>query len=239
VKHLAFLLFLSISGFAIADEALREELHKATNEGYVSLSYKEARIKLFNDIYLEKDEKGYFNTDVYCLTKFYRTFKKGVPDTELPDANVFNTEHTYPQSKFNESLSEEVQKTDLHHLFPTGNKINGQRGNFPFGNVGVATNKKPLACDISKLGNPLGYGQGTYFEPPTEHKGNVARAMFYFAVKNQVGIPENEEIFLKFWHMLDPIDENEKARHEKIAEIQKNRNPFIDHPELVLEIENF
>jgi endonuclease I len=35
------------------------------------------------------------------------------------------------------------------------------------------------------------------------------------------------------WHSEDPVDENEKERNEAIFQIQKNRNPFIDHPEYV------
>ena len=246
LKTLPFLLLLALTGIASAktsldslkDSELIAELHRTTGEEYVSLSYKEARIKLFNDMYLEKDEKGYYNTDVYCTARFDRTFKEGEPNNELPDANVFNTEHTWPQSRFNETLNQELQKTDLHHLYPTYNKINAERGNFPFANVGVQI-KKPLFCELSKLGESIGYATGTYFDPPDAHKGNVARSLFYFSVRYQIEIAPNEEIFLKFWHMLDPIDEKEKERHEKIFSYQKNRNPFIDHPELVLQISDF
>ncbi len=75
---------------------------------------------------------------------------------------------------------------------------------------------------LSKLENSIGYAKGTYFEPPVEHKGNVARSLFYFSVRYQIAIEANKEIFLKFWYMLDPVDEKERERHEKIADIQKN-----------------
>jgi Endonuclease I len=35
------------------------------------------------------------------------------------------------------------------------------------------------------------------------------------------------------WHKSDPLDNWESNRNEKIFKIQKNRNPFIDHPEYV------
>ena len=35
------------------------------------------------------------------------------------------------------------------------------------------------------------------------------------------------------WHTLDPVDKAEKLRNERVYEIQKNRNPFIDNPEWV------
>ncbi len=240
------LVLLIFAGTAIAqtdlanlkDSELKDELHRITGENYVSLSYKEARIKLFNVIYLEKDDKGYFNTDVYCDARFDRKFKNDIPDEELPDANKFNTEHTWAQSRFNDALDQEVQKTDLHHLYPTLNKINSERANYEFANVGVPVTK-PLSCKESKLGSSLGYAKGIFFEPPDAHKGNVARSLFYFSVRYQIAIQPNEEIFLKFWHMLDPVDEQERARHELKATFQKNRNPFIDHPELVLQISDF
>ncbi len=245
MKFITTLFFLSLSGLACAqienlsNAELKEELHKVTGQDYVSLDYKEARIKMFNVIYLEKDDTGYFNRDVYCQTKFYRVFKGDLPNDEIPDHTVMNTEHTWPQSRFNKELNEEVQKTDLHHLYTTFNKINAERGNYPFANVGVTTNRKPLFCPGPKLGNPISYGTGIFFEPANEHKGNVARALFYFSVRYKVAISTTEEIFLKFWHMLDPVDEIEKQRNEIIFSIQKNRNPFVDQPELVLRISDF
>jgi endonuclease I len=39
------------------------------------------------------------------------------------------------------------------------------------------------------------------------------------------------------WHDLDPVDDRERLRNEKIyRNYQGNRNPFIDHPEWVRQI---
>lgn len=244
MKFISLLILVTLSGAVFAqddflnlrDAELKAELQKRSSEQQVSLSYKQARIKLFNEVYLEQDERGYYNRCVYCLTNYYRTLSND--PSEIPDHNIINTEHTWPQSRFNHNLNTEVQKSDLHHLYPTFSKINSQRGNFPFANVGASTSRA-LFCDQSKLGNPMGYGKGVYFEPPVEHKGNVARAIFYFSTRYDVAIDPIEEIFLKFWHMLDPVDELEKRRHEIIFGIQKNRNPYIDYPELVLQVADF
>jgi hypothetical protein len=38
------------------------------------------------------------------------------------------------------------------------------------------------------------------------------------------------------WHNQDPVSAREIARNDSIYKIQFNRNPFIDHPELVNKI---
>ena len=35
------------------------------------------------------------------------------------------------------------------------------------------------------------------------------------------------------WHKEDPVDDFERNRNEVIYGYQRNRNPFIDHPEFV------
>jgi endonuclease I len=43
---------------------------------------------------------------------------------------------------------------------------------------------------------------------------------------------------LLLWHIQDPVDDFERNRNEVIFGYQGNRNPFIDHPELVSKIYN-
>lgn len=214
---------------------LKEELHRETSSQHRSYSYKEARRKLFNELHLERDAKGYFVKGVYCLNNVY-PFNGEHPGSRLPDASIINTEHTWPQSKFSTSFSKEVQKTDLHHLFPTESRINSDRGNYPFAEV---TRERNVYCPESQSGSPSTGESGIYFEPPQNHKGNVARAMFYFSVRYKMAIDPIQEFFFRRWHEEDPVDSTEKARHEKIATLQKNRNPFIDDPALVRQISDF
>jgi len=38
------------------------------------------------------------------------------------------------------------------------------------------------------------------------------------------------------WHLADPPDDFERRRNALIAELQGNRNPFVDHPQWVQDI---
>ncbi len=190
---------------------------------------------MFNDIYLKKDAQGYYIEGVYCLEKYY-PFNGSAPGARLPNPAAFNTEHTWPQSKFSKLFSANVQKTDLHHLYPTIAKINSQRGNLPFAEVLKDTE---LYCDESQSGKSENGSKGTYFEPPNSHKGNVARSMFYFSIRYKIAIDPTQEFYLRLWHKEDPVDAEEKRRHEMIFNLQQNRNPFIDDPELVITISDF
>lgn len=77
------------------------------------------------------------------------------------------------------------------------------------------------------------------FEPPAKHKGNVARALFYFAIRYNHPIDANQESFLRQWHKEDPVDQDERERNQLISRYQNNRNLFIDRSELVEQIFDF
>ena len=49
------------------------------------------------------------------------------------EGDVYNREHSFPKSWFND---EYPMYTDLFHLYPTDGWVNGQRSNDPFGEVG-------------------------------------------------------------------------------------------------------
>ncbi len=196
-----------------------------------SLGYDGARVFLLGNYYLvEMNDGSYGVRDVYCdneKTKADFPGKGPAPGT-IPDNNVINVEHTWPQSKFSGKHNKGLQKADLHHLFPTDSKANSIRGNFQFGEV--VRDSKPVSCGASRFGTSSDGRQ--VFEPPANHRGNVARALFYFSLRYDMPITPNEEATLKKWDKEDPIDEDEVRRNEVIFEAQANRNPFIDFPYL-------
>lgn len=193
------------------------------------VGYKAARNFVTRDYYVRQVANGsYVVNDVYCdITR---------PASKSGGNNSVNVEHTWPQSRFNRGFAGEMQKSDLHHLFPTDPTVNMIRGNHIFGEVD--TDEQHLSCKGPRFG--LGTaGSQEVFEPPQNHKGNVARALFYFAVRYDLTIGKYEEEILRKWHLEDPVDELEMDRNNRIYELQHNRNPFIDFPELVDRISDF
>ncbi|RYZ85361.1 MAG: nuclease, partial [Proteobacteria bacterium] len=191
---------------------------------HTPIGYKSARLFLLGNYYLLKMNNGYGVHDVYCdhdiTPEDFRGGNAAGPN-QLPDDTVINVEHTWPQSRFTGKYPTDMQKSDLHHLFPTNSKTNAIRGNNKFGEV--AQDSKTLECSNVRTGTAAG-GNREIFEPPREHKGNVARALFYFATRYDMVIDADEEAFLRKWNQEDPVDDVERDRNEKIFAVQKDRN---------------
>ena len=197
------------------------------------LSYDQARKQLFGKLDNLEDSDGTYVKDVYCEKKFYY---RSV-DEAMRMNNQVNTEHTWPQSKFSYRFPKSTQVSDLHHLFLTDSEANAVRGNHEFGNVSESEDELEVAdCRASRFNR---HNSIETFSPPTTHRGNVARALFYFATRYNMTISKAQEAALREWHKADPVDEKERKRHEAIVKLQKVRNPFIDHPELVEKISDF
>jgi endonuclease I len=188
--------------------------------------------------------------DVYSHCDF--AFTTGQCGNYSKICDCYNREHSFPKSWFNDATP---MYTDIFHMYPTDGYTNGRRGNYPFGEVGTVT-----WSDVSargKLGSAkgdLGYS-GVVFEPDDEYKGDFARTYFYMVTcyESQVAgwVSNNEakpmlngtsypaftewaQRMLLKWHRLDPVTPKEVNRNNAIYQhVQHNRNPFIDHPELV------
>jgi deoxyribonuclease I len=141
-----------------------------------------------------------------------------------------NAEHTWPQSRGAIAGS---ARSDLHHIFPVSSLVNSLRGSSPFCDV----------VDVIREIGParLGYDSGgrRCFEPRGLHRGNVARAMFYFSVVYQQDISEEEEAVLRRWHDEDPVNDAEVRRMEAVSYLQGSINPFVQRSELVDRISDF
>jgi len=155
--------------------------------------------------------------------------------------DCYNREHSFPASWFNKV---EPTYTDLFHLYPTDGKVNSLRGDYPFGET------NGTLYTISKIGSCTFPGYtGMVFEPADEYKGDFARTYFYIATRYENQIKQwscpmlagnSTSVFkawsialLLKWHRQDPVSEKETNRNNAVYNIQKNRNPFIDYPDLV------
>lgn len=205
---------------------------------HTSIGYNKARVFLFGEYYLVKDGAQYGVREVYCQRVYEASEFRGTKPGPglIPDAAVMNAEHTWPQSKFTKKYSADLQKSDLHHLFPSDSHMNSSRSSHPFGDV--SKNDERLKCPESRLGSGS-RSENVVFEPPPAHKGNVARALFYFSIRYDTPIAPAEEAAMRAWHEADPVDDDEMRRNEAIFQLQKNRNPFVDFPELVSRILDF
>lgn len=209
---------------------LKEELSIQASKNHNPIGYDNARVSLLGYMAVHQVQGRYFVKDVYC-EKDYSSPGLG----RIPNNSVINVEHTWPQSKFKNGSSKHIQKSDLHHLYPTDSQLNSIRGNFPFGDVtDIDSNTK---CPQSKIGYNI-HGERT-FEPPDDHKGNVARALFYFSVRYNISINNNEEATLRIWNLQDPVDEAEMIRNDQVESYQGNRNPFIDDASVADLVDNF
>ncbi|MBC7538681.1 MAG: endonuclease [Bacteriovorax sp.] len=212
---------------AKGDDILGCDQNKGKCFSHTALGYGPARKYLYTQLHVQTDSRGSFVKEVYCNRE------QMIPINE----SSINCEHTWPQSKFTKAFNNELQKSDMHHLFPADIKANSARGNFDFAEVVSNLNLKN--CDASKSGASVVAGGKTYFEPPVEHRGNVARALFYFSVRYKMAMSQDQQTFLKKWNEQDPVDDAEMARNDAIEKLQGSRNPFIDFPNLAQDISKF
>jgi endonuclease I len=154
----------------------------------------------------------------------------------------WNREHVWAQSHGDFGTSA-GPGTDLHHLRPEDVTVNSVRGNKDFDMGGSAVS--------GAAGN---YTDADSWEPRDAVKGDVARMIFYMAVRYEGddswpdlevdnatsggSAPRTGRLSaLLQWHAQDPPDAAERNRNQLIyASYQRNRNPFIDNPEWIASI---
>ena len=219
-------------GVSVSDKGI--ELHRKLHRiirGHKILTYKQ----VWTALEQTDEDPAYPNNIILLYTgrstpKSNRTGRASGPDT-------WNREHVWAKSHGFPGKGQEAY-TDIHHLRPTDQTVNSDRGNKDFDNGGTPHHEAAGArMDADS------------FEPPNRVKGDVARMMFYMAVRYE-GERGSKTPDLKLikttsrkksatfghlctllkWHKADPVDEWEQRRNKVIYQIQGNRNPFIDRP---------
>ncbi len=173
------------------------------------------------------------------------------------ECGCYSREHSFPKSWWGGGSSRtDTQYTDIHHLIPADQYVNS---------VGHSNNALGVVSS-PEYKSVIGYKRGantypgspgtTCFEPIDQYKGYFARIYFYMATRyeNKIAGWTDEEgaemingtsnqVFTDWaknmlveWHNDHPVQDWERARNDSVQKIQKNRNPFIDYPELVNKI---
>ncbi len=167
------------------------------------------------------------------------------------EGDCFNREHSWPKSWWGGGTGPD-QHEDLVAVIPADGYVNGLRADDPLGEV-VSANYSSSNGSMRGLCNVPGTEPGSRcFEPPDNLKGDFARIYFYMAVRyegeftccDEVAVQGADivlwqETMLRQWHATDTVDIDERDRNERLFDIQKNRNPFVDYPDFVDRIADF
>ena len=141
---------------------------------------------------------------------------------------------------------------DLFNLYPADATANGRKSNNP---IGIVDGTVSYTNGVTKVGKSSSYRADsliTAWEPADQWKGDFARTYFYMATcyshmtslwtttEGLLTVDPNSPLLMRpwvynlmlEWAEADPLDEIEQQRCDAIYEIQGNRNPFVDYPEL-------
>ena len=191
---------------------------------------------------LKASDKDTTNTSNVCL--IYAGVSVNGPQ-EYNNGQGWNREHVWPRSLGNFGTSKGVG-TDVHNLKHADGGLNSLRSNHEYddlGSTGSGVNYNGTAT-----GNRIN-GSAGLFEPRDKVKGDLARIIIYMDLRYEGAGSEPDLVVrealnsggtthavlstLLDWHFADPVDSFELNRNDVIHNMQGNRNPFIDHPELV------
>ncbi|MGQ1908921.1 Ig-like domain-containing protein [Marinifilum sp. RC60d5] len=248
---------LSLSSLAFAQTSTEEYYQSATGKtgnelktalhniikGNTVLPYTSSEYDVW-DALKETDEDPNDETKI-ILIYTGRSEDKSHQDNGSGDNDSWNREHIWAKSH-GDFGTDPGAGTDIHHLRACDRSVNSSRSNLFFDNGGEA-HSEATECNYDS----------DSWEPRDAVKGDIARMIFYMAVRyeGEGDEPElemtddmsyskdnyTEPFFgklstLKEWNLEDPVDDAELTRNEKVYEIQGNRNPFINHPEWIEEI---
>ena len=181
----------------------------------------------------------------------YSGFSMNGPAT-YANGSGWNREHVWAKSHGDFGTTN-GPGTDLHHLRAEDVSTNSARNNRSFDEATT----RYVDGSGTYQGSTDSYTSSSawVWEPRDAVKGDVARMIFYMAVRyeGEGGEPDlelTEEIMsstdkrplhgrlstLLAWHAQDPVSSEEMNRNNIVYSYQNNRNPFIDHPEYVSSI---
>ena len=221
--------------------ALRTALNTIIKTGHSPVTYDEARYAL-----AATDQDP---ADSNRLILIYSWESKHANNDWINNNSTdgWNREHLWPNSLGIDGNSRAYP--DLFNLRPCDEQVNGDRANMVFdeSSPGTTGYQKPANAEATNCTQ-----DSDSWEPPSSMKGDIARSLFYMDVRyegasnepdlkltDNLNLINNNAAYigrlstLLVWHFLDPVDDKERLRNDRVQTQQGNRNPFIDHPEWV------
>lgn len=258
MKRLIFLLILHSSLFSLHFATAQEQYYRKA-EGLRGTELKEALHNLIQPAFVldygggvGKTWSGFWQTDqmenMQVRDRYSNTVRYFNPD--MSAVSNMNIEHIWANSWWGHVKNNAYQ--DLFNLYPADATANGRKSNNP---IGIVDGTIAYSNGVTKVGKSTSYRADsliTVWEPADQWKGDFARTYFYMATcyshmtslwtttEGLLTVDPNSPLLMRpwvynlmlEWAEADPLDEIEQERCDAICEIQGNRNPFVDYPEL-------
>jgi len=258
MKRLIFLLILHSSLFSLHFATAQEQYYRKA-EGLRGTELKEALHNLIQPAFVldygggaGKTWSGFYATDqmedMQVRDRYSNMVRYFNPD--MSAVSNMNIEHIWANSWWGHEKNNAY--CDLFNLYPADATANGRKSNNP---IGIVDGTIAYTNGVTKVGKSSSYRADsliTVWEPADKWKGDFARTYFYMATcyshmtslwtttEGLLTVDPNSPLLMRpwvynlmlEWAEADPLDEIEKERCDAICEIQGNRNPFVDYPEL-------
>lgn len=138
---------------------------------------------------------------------------------------------------------------DIVHLNPSNADANNRKSNYPLGEIGGSPTYNNGVTFVGHPKSGLGGGADYVYEPCDEYKGDFARVFMYmftiyrdmqwgtrftwmYDTSKPLMFKDWARTMLLEWNAADPVSPKERNRNDGIQKEQRNRNPFIDLPDL-------
>ncbi len=228
---------------SLRGDAFRAELAELITETHTTQTTYEGLVSVFKTADADPDNPGNILWFYTGTSVSFSSFGNGGGST--------NREHVWPKNGGSAFPEKSEAGSDAHHLRPTEATLNSTRGNLSFGEVEQTTANIVSENGSTTYGataDELCYKSGSFFYPAEGYRGATARILMYVQVRwgddynleFVLGAGSNKTIgdieTLMKWHLEEPPTEEEITRNNVVAELQGNRNPFIDHPEYASKI---
>ena len=218
----------------LADTELRQAMQEIIADPTV------VRAQTYNDvidILNDADQNPANSNEVWLVYSEEGRAKLDFQTTSDNDGK-WNREHTFPRSRAGYNSIEEDNDRDGINFFWVTSADSLRHGNSDAHALRAADGRENGIRNNQHYGEYVG-PEGTL----GSFRGDVARSVLYMTVRYNGlsvvnGFPDidgqlGDLATLLDWHRNDPPDDFEMNRNNVIYEWQRNRNPFIDNPNLI------